>query len=247
MDILISQRDEKYRILLVDDHPIILVGLAQVINAQTDLITCGSLSVEGATQDVIKSHRPDLVLLDLRLQGGDGLEAIRALSNEVSNARVLVHSQLAESLYAERALRAGANGYIMKGQPIPELLGAIRSVLAGEVFLSRAVTNQLLQKNIIGRGQQRSPRTECLTDREIQVLMMIGIGMGSRKIAQDLHLSIKTIETYREHLKSKLNLSGAPELVHFATNFIDHHSSPPGDLAESLGAVNGATANANFF
>ncbi len=222
----IHQRDTKARILLVDDHPLMLVGLAQVINAESDLISCGEALSAAATVSAVNEQQPDLVVLDLRLKDGDGLELIKSFRQQFPALRILVLSQFEESLYAERVMRAGAHGYLMKDQATSELIGAIRTVLKGEVYLSRSLANQLLQKSLLSQAVPRTAGLEQLTDRELQVLMLIGTGMSTRKIAQDLHLSIKTVETYREHLKHKLKLAGTTELIHFATHWVGQQSRP---------------------
>lgn len=221
-----SQTDKKARILLVDDHPLILTGLARIINSQNDMTTCAEVSTATATVIAVMEHQPDLVVLDLWLDGGDGLELIKALKKQFSQLRILVLSQFDEALYAERVLRAGAQGYLMKDQATKELLSAIRTVIAGEVYLNRTMTNQLLQKTFASQPIPRATRVESLTDRELQVLLLLGTGMGTRKIAERLNLSVKTVETYREHIKQKLDLSGATELVHFATHWVEHYSQP---------------------
>jgi len=224
MNAATSQTDKKARILLVDDHPLILTGLARIINSQSDLSTCAEASTATAAVSAVAEHQPDLVVLDLWLKGGDGLELIKALKAQFAQLRILVLSQFDEALYAERVLRAGAQGYLMKDQATVELLGAIRTVLAGEVYLNRTMTNHLLQKTFANQPAPQTARVERLTDRELQVLLLLGTGMGTRKIAGQLNLSVKTVETYREHLKQKLDLSGATELIHFATHWVEHYA-----------------------
>lgn len=215
---------------MVDDHPLVLAGLSQIINSQNDMTTCAEASTPAETISAVVAHRPDLVVLDLRLKGGDGLELIKTLKAQHATLRILVLSQFDESLYAERVLRAGAKGYLMKDQATAELLGAIRTVLAGEVYLNRAMTNRLLQKTFASQSLPRAARVEKLTDRELQVLLLLGTGLGTRKIAGQLNLSVKTVETYREHLKQKLDLSGATELVHFATHWVEHYAQARGGI-----------------
>lgn len=223
-----NQNNPKAKILLVDDHPLVLTGLAQIVNSQSDLITCAEASTPAETISAVATHHPDLVVLDLRLKGGDGLELIKALKAQFAALRILVLSQFDEALYAERCLRAGAQGYLMKDQATAELLGAIRTVLKGEVYLNRTMANRLLQKTFASQPLPRAARVEKLTDRELQVLLLLGTGMGTRKIASQLNLSVKTVETYREHLKQKLDLPGATELIHFATHWVEHYAQPRG-------------------
>jgi len=221
-----DQTGAKARILLVDDHPLVLTGLAQVINSQADLTVCAEASTPAATLSAVAEHQPDLVVLDLRLKEGDGLELIKILKGQFPDLRILVLSQFDEAVYAERVLRAGAQGYLMKDQATGELLNAIRTVLDGEVYLNRTMASRLLQKRFTGQTRPRAGRVEKLSDRELEVLMLLGAGMSTRRIARQLGLSVKTIETYREHLKDKLNLPDATELVHFATNWVEHFAHP---------------------
>jgi DNA-binding NarL/FixJ family response regulator len=218
--------ETKARILLVDDHPLIITALNQVINASGDLMICGVASTATTTVNAVVSHQPHLVVLDLRLKEGDALELIKSLMEQFPLLHILVLSQYDESVYAERVLRAGAHGYLMKDQAIDELLTAIRTILTGEVYLSRTMANQLLRKNFLNQPAPKTTRLDNLTDRELQVLMLIGNGRSTRKIAEELHLSIKTVETYREHLKHKLHLAGSTELVHFATQWVNRNCQP---------------------
>lgn len=224
MNTATGQTDKKTKILLVDDHPLILAGLAQIIKSEHDLTVCGDASTPAAAISATVVHQPDLVMVDLRLKGGDGLELIKSLKAQFPALRILVLSQFDETLFAERVLRAGAQGYLMKDQATAELISAIRTVLSGEVYLNRTMASHLLQRTFMNHPQTRVDRVSKLTDRELQVLLLLGNGMSTRKIAGHLNLSIKTVETYREHLKRKLDLSGTTELVHFATHWVEHHS-----------------------
>lgn len=214
----------KASILIVDDHPIVRQGLADLVDSQDDFSCCASVGNIAAAQEAVVAHKPDLVLLDLRLGQVDGLESIKALKSRFENLRIVIISQFDETVYAERALRAGATGYVMKDQATEEVLGAIRTALAGQVYLSRAMTNRILQTNFTGKAVPRAASVEKLTDRELHVLQLLGIGMSSRKIAEHMHLSIKTVETYREHLKQKLGLANSTELVHYATHWVENRS-----------------------
>jgi DNA-binding NarL/FixJ family response regulator len=222
---------EKARILLVDEDPLVLIGMARVINDQGDLVSCGEVSSSAATAGAAAEHRPDLAVIDLRMQGGDGLEFIKSLSARFMRLRILVRSQFNELLYAERVVRAGGHGYLTKGQPITELLQAVRTVLAGEIYLSRAMTNILLQNTLL--TQSHAAGVEKLTDRELQVLMSLGSGMSTRLVAQEMCLSVKTVETHREHIKQKLRLAGASELIHFATHWVNNHCLSGGNAPKS--------------
>jgi len=227
--------DEKASILVVDDHPIVRQGLADLLDSQDDFFCCASAGDLAKAQEAVVEQRPDLVLLDLRLGQADGLESIKTLKSRFDNLRIVVISQFDESVYAERALRAGAMGYVMKDQATEEVLGAIRTVLGGKVYLSPGMTNRVLNTTFAGKFQPRAAAVENLTDRELHVLQLLGIGTSTRKIASQMHLSIKTVETYREHLKQKLGLSNSTELVHYATNWVGQGSqlsnTPSGPLA----------------
>lgn len=227
--------DRKARILVVDDHPIVRQGLADLLDSQDDFFCCASAGDLAKAQEVVVEQKPDMVLLDLRLGQADGLESIKALKSRFETLRIVVISQFDEAVYAERVLRAGAMGYVMKNQATEEVLGAIRTVLSGKVYLSQAMTNHVLNTNFAGKFQPRAAAVENLTDRELHVLQLLGIGTSTRKIAVQMNLSIKTVETYREHLKQKLGLSNSTELVHYATHWVEQGSQlrhvPSGPLA----------------
>ena len=186
-------------------------------------------------QEAVLAQKPDMVLLDLRLGQADGLESIKALKSRFEKLRIVVISQFDETVYAERSLRAGAMGYVMKDKATEEVLGAVRTVLAGKVYLSPAMTNRLLKRILSANSGPRAASVENLTDRELHVLQLLGIGTSTRKIAEQMNLSIKTVETYREHLKQKLGLSNSTELVHYATHWVEQgaqlRSAPSGPLA----------------
>ncbi len=216
----------KARIVVVDDHPLFCEGVVQLINRQTDLACCAVAANVAATRAAVLKHKPDLVLLDLRLGNEDGLELIKDLKNQFPTIPILVVSQYDEALYAERALRAGALGYVMKEEAAAEVLSAIRAVLAGELYVSRKMGALVLHKLLQGKPDFQRPGIECLTDRELQVFQMLGTGLSSRQVSAQLHLSIKTIETYRENIKHKLGLHNAPELLRHATEWAQGHPSP---------------------
>ncbi|MBI4660410.1 MAG: response regulator transcription factor [Verrucomicrobia bacterium] len=212
---------QKQRILIVDDHPLLRAGLIQFIDRQKDMICCGEADGAASTQNAVLAYKPDLVLLDLRLRGEDGLELIKSLKSQHPKLLILVISQCDEMLYAERALRAGARGYIMKEEATEEVLFAIRAVLGGELYLSRKLAIRLVRKTIESRPLMPGPGVESLTDRELQVFQLLGSGLSTRQIAERLNLSFKTIETYRENIKHKLGLGGAADLVRYATRWVE--------------------------
>lgn len=210
-------------VFVVDDHPLVRNGLAQIINQQSDMICGAEASDPVEALKFFRRESPEIILLDLRLKNYDGLEFIKSLKSLHPSVRILVLSQFDEELYAERALRAGAQGYIMKDRATEEVLDAIRTVRAGDIYLTRAMTNRLLQKTLSTR-LPRNNDVEKLTDRELHVLQLLGTGMSTREISKQLKLSVKTIETYREHLKHKLDLDSAAALVQYATQWVEKQS-----------------------
>ena len=209
----------KKRILVVDDHPIFLEGISHLINHQPDLETCGSADSMPAALGAIETAKPDLLLTDISIKGNNGLELIKAAKARFPELPILVLSMHEESLFAERALRAGALGYVMKQEAAEHVLDAIQTALSGELYLSAAMGQALLRKFINGSSPADDSPLARLSDRELEVLQMIGQGMGSRNIAEELRLSIKTIESHRARIKEKLHLSTSPELVRFAVEW----------------------------
>jgi len=209
----------KARILVVDDHPMVRDGLAQLIAQHPDLVCCGEADSVSAAQTAVERKTPDLVVLDLRLKGGDGLDLIKSLKSQYPKLKILVLSQYDAPMYAERALRAGAMGYVVKEQAAAEVLQAIRTVLGGQVYLTRSMASMLLQKIVGLNGAGGRGGIEALTDRELHVLNLLGGGLSTRQIANELKLSFKTVETHRENIKRKLGLRNAAALVHYATQW----------------------------
>jgi DNA-binding NarL/FixJ family response regulator len=208
---------EKRRIYLVEDHPVTREGFAQLIDYQADLQVCGQAGTAAKALAGIEALKPDLVIVDISLAESNGIELIKDLKARSPALPVLVLSTHDESLYAERALRAGAKGYVMKQAPTSEVMEAIRRALEGELYLSETMRNKLVHKQLRG-GPSSLPGAdlELLSDRELEVFQLIGNGETTRQIAAKLHLSVSTVETYRAHLKEKLRLSNGMELVHRA-------------------------------
>jgi DNA-binding NarL/FixJ family response regulator len=227
--------DGKARILVVDDHPVVRSGVIHLINQQVDLVCCGEAGSLSEAQEVAAACRPDLAVIDLRLRGGDGLELTRALRAQFPDLCVLILSQYDASLYIERALRAGASGYVAKEQPPEQLLEAIRTALAGDVYLARGTAARLLH-TFFG-PTPNSPRAGVrgLSDRELHVLHLLGAGMSTREVATELSLSFKTIETHRENIKRKLGLRGAADLIHYAADWAREQICLPAESVQ--GAV----------
>ena len=204
------------KILVVDDHPIVRRGLTDLINHEEDLVVSGQ--AEGAHQamEAIREQKPDMAIVDISLKGTSGLELIKDIKTRYPDLPVLTLSMHDESLYAERALRAGAKGYIMKQQATEDLIMAIRKVLAGHVYVSDLVTTRMVGKVVAGGPDVGASAIDRLSDRELEVFGLIGRGHGTRQIAERLHLSVKTVETYRAHIKRKLHLANAAELLRYA-------------------------------
>ena len=204
------------KIMLVDDHPVMREGLAQLINHEPDLSICGQYEDAAKAFEAIESLCPDLAVVDLSLKGSSGLELIKNIRASHPKIRILVLSMHDESLYAERVLRAGAGGYIMKQEASEKVLDAVRQVLRGTVYVSEKMGAKLMHQLVGGKPSEGGSAMERLSDRELEVFGLIGQGKGTRQIAEHLHLSVKTIESHRGHIKEKLNLQDANELVHVA-------------------------------
>lgn len=205
----------KCKVFLVDDHPIVRQGLALFIDREPDLVVCGEADGATSALPAIQESMPDFVVLDISLDGPDGLELLKSLRAKYPSLPVLILSMHDESVYAERALRAGANGYIMKQEATDKVLTAIRHILGGEVYLSDRLTKRMLQQFVHGSISPREPLAK-LSDRELEVYRLIGAGHGTRQIADELHVSTKTVESYQAHIKEKLSLRNARELVQHA-------------------------------
>jgi DNA-binding NarL/FixJ family response regulator len=217
----VSQHDRRTtRILIVDDHPIVRLGIRQMLAAEADLDVCGEAESAEVARQLVDSVRPDLAIVDLSLAEGTGLDLIRSLRESVPALPVLVLSMHDEALFAERVLRAGARGYIMKREAITGLVGAIRQVLAGRIYVSEGMAQTVLER--LGREPLVSDNPlASLTDRELEVFDLIGRGQSTGTIAEQLGVSIKTIETYRSNIKTKLNLKDATDLIRFAATWTE--------------------------
>lgn len=214
---------KKQRILLVDDHPVMREGLAQVISREPDLMACCEAGTAKEGMDAIAAHKPDLVLLDITLPDKNGLEFIKDLRAVRPDLPVLVVSMHDENLYAERVLRAGGRGYIMKQEGGKRIADAIRRVLRGEISVSPKMSLRLLE-TFSGDREKRSP-IERLTDREFEVFQLIGQGKDNQQIAEHLHLSVKTVDVHRAHIKEKLEIETGPELISFAARWLETQDS----------------------
>jgi DNA-binding NarL/FixJ family response regulator len=214
-----SIKADKFRILIVDDHPIVRRGLRELVADEPDLEVCGEAEdVAGALQQV-EALSPDVVVIDLSLKGGHGLELIQEIKARKRPVKMLVSTMHDESLFAERVLRAGAMGYISKQESPDKIVGALRQVLRGEIYLSPRMANRFLHRLASGQSFETSP-IDSLSDRELQVFEMIGQGLATKQIARKLDLSPKTIEAHREKIKAKLNLKSGAELSRHATQWV---------------------------
>ena len=222
---LVPFRKGKIRVLLVDDHPILRRGLTQLINAEPDLVVCGEAEDGPKAFELAGLLRPDVAIVDISLKSGNGIELIKNLKARFPELPTLVLSMHDESLYAERALRAGSLGYIMKEEAIEQVLVAMRHVLKGEVFLSEKMKSRMLQAMALGRQKTAMSPLEQLTDRELEVFRLIGEGNSTRQIAVLLHLSVRTVEAYREYIKTKLNLRNATELMQHAFHWVHQEAA----------------------
>lgn len=203
-------------VFIVDDHPLVRHGLIQLIEGEPDLQICGDAADGAEALRRIAEIKPDLTVIDISLQDGSGIELIKQIKEKSPDTRMLVSSMHDESLYAERALSAGAMGYVSKESPVEMLLEAMRQVLSGRIYLSSRMADRVLHRAVHRSEEKLRSPLDTLSDRELEVLSLIGRGLSSRQIAEMLHLSVKTIDTYREHIKSKLDLKNANELVRYA-------------------------------
>ena len=217
------------QVLIVDDHPMMREGLAQLINREKDLAVAGEADSAARAVEQAAQLKPDLVIVDITLPGRSGLELIRDLHAVHPEALVLVVSMHEESLYAERVLRAGGRGYVMKQAGGKKLMEAIRQVLSGQIYVSTDTSARILETFSRTSGEAPATGVQSLSDREFEIFQLIGQGENTRDIAKKLGLSVKTVEVHRLNIKSKLKLTTASELIHFAVRWMQ---SNPGNLNE---------------
>jgi len=212
----------KKRVLIVDDHPILRKGLSLLINSEPDLTVVAEADNAQRALEKIEAYKPDLFIVDISLPGIDGIELIKTVKLSNRDLPALVVSMHDESLFAERALRAGARGYIMKQEALEKVLVAIRRVLAGEIFVSEKIATSMLEKLVSSEGRAVSSPIGLLSNRELTVFRMIGQGYKTSQVAEKLHLSIKTIESYRAHIKEKLKLTDGTDLLKSAIQWVQN-------------------------
>jgi DNA-binding NarL/FixJ family response regulator len=222
----VKENNGKTRILLVDDHAVVRFGIAQLINRQADMTVCGEEEDASRAMGSIETLKPNLVIADISLKDSSGLELMRNIKAQYPSLPILVVSGHDESIYAEIAFRAGALGYLMKDGALDNIITAIRRVLSGAIYVSDSLAAKMLQQQIRGQTNINESPVKSLSDRELEVFQLIGQWKTTRDIADELHLSIKTIEYYREQIKRKLNLKNAAELTQRATSWVGRETPP---------------------
>ncbi len=226
-----TARSEKlpvYRLLIVDDHPVFRRGIAGLISDEPDFEVAAEASDSATALAAMRAQEPDLALVDISLPGCNGIELIKLMLAERPKLKILMLSMHDESLYGLRALRAGAKGYVMKAVAMTSVLDALRKVAGGEIYVSEKMAGQLIFKAIQSDQAGGGSPVDVLSDRELEVLELLGKGFPSRDIAERLHLSVKTIETHRAHIKEKMNFKDAGEMIRFAVEWTAHESASAG-------------------
>jgi len=215
-----TETQTRTKVFLVDDHPLVREWLTQLIQRESDLTICGEAEDTQEALQKIGDTKPDIVIADISLKTTHGLELVKDLQVRYPSLPVLILSMHDESLYAERVLRAGAKGYITKQEATKKILLAVRRVLAGEIYISEKMSSRMVHKMVLGRAAEQKSPIERLTDRELEVFQLIGCGQGTRRIAAELHLGIKTVESYRARIKEKLKLEDGTQLLQQAIQWV---------------------------
>ncbi|HEX5035943.1 MAG TPA: response regulator transcription factor [bacterium] len=218
---------KKIKVLVVDDHPIVRQGLAQVINQEPDMVLDSEAADVAEAMDRYRKAKPDFAIIDISLKGGNGLELTKSLLALDPKLPVLIMSMHDESLYVQRVLKAGARGYLMKQEATERVVNAIRKILAGDVYVSERMNEALLNQlasGASGKASAKNASVENLSDRELEILQLVGQGRGTRQIAEEIHVSVKTVESHYAKIKEKLNLKNANELIQYAVKW--YHSEP---------------------
>lgn len=209
------------KLFLVDDHPLMRKGLILTLEAEPDMLVCGQAADAEEAIELLDDVEPDLLIVDISLPGMSGLELVKHMQALKPHLKILVVSRHDESLYAERAIRAGARGYVMKLEAAKEIVKAVRRVVNGGIYVSQEISERLLLGIATGRESLAKSPLEVLSDRELEVFELTGRGHGTREIADRLHLSVKTVESYRARIKNKLNLGSAAELMQHAVQWVE--------------------------
>ncbi len=220
----VATKPKRAKVLIVDDHPTMREGLIRVIEREADLQICGQTGTAREAMEIAQTAKPDLVLLDLSLGNENGIEVIKDLRIRHPLLLVLVHSMHEDSVYAGRALRAGARGYVTKSEPPGNILKAIREVLAGEIYLNPALTKEVLHTLVADDHQKGASPFGVLSDREFEVFEMMGKGFVTKEIAATLHLSQKTVQAHRDHIREKMAFKDAASLLRFAIRWTEAQS-----------------------
>jgi DNA-binding NarL/FixJ family response regulator len=207
---------QKMRVFLVDDHPIVRQGLTRLVNQEQDLTVCGEAEDAGSALERLRSARPDILILDISLKDSDGIELLKDLRKMHCDLPILILSMHDETFYAERSLRAGAKGYIMKQEATDLVLTAIRQILNGEVYVSERIAQKMISQYATGTEPSKPSSIESLSNRELEIFRLVGQGLRVREIAEKLQLSVKTVETYCVQIKDKLGLKTGREMVRYA-------------------------------
>ena len=210
----------RHQILIVDDHPIVREGLRRIIGQERNLAVCGEAESPREAMTAIRELKPDVVIVDISLKEGDGIELIKDARAQNPTLPILVLSMHDETIYAERMLSAGANGYVMKQAASDQFLMALRRVLRGGIYVSEVVSNRVIRKLASGGAYGSENPIDRLSNRELQILQMIGRGLSTREAAEDLSLSVKTVESHRQRIRRKLNLANGSQLVRYAVSWI---------------------------
>jgi DNA-binding NarL/FixJ family response regulator len=203
----------KIRVLIVDDHPIFRMGMAELLNQEDDFTVCAVAEDLSSARHALKTLEPDLAIIDITLAGDNGLDLVKEISNQTKNIPVLVLSMHDEQVWAERAIRAGARGYIMKKEASETVIQAMRNIIGGKIHVSASIMELLLDRMQMGSTSPTAPLVDILTDRELEVFRLIGYGLSTREIAERMNLGVKTIGTYRDRVKQKLSIKSAAELI----------------------------------
>jgi DNA-binding NarL/FixJ family response regulator len=209
----------KARVFLVDDHPIVRRGFQLLLGLERDLSVCGEAESSSQALEKMIQLKPDIAIIDLGLRDSSGLDLIKQVREHLPKLKILVFTMKSERMYAERALRAGANGYITKEEGAEKAIEALRVIMQGKAYLGAQVAEAMMIR--LAGGGQPGEATDLLSDRELEILEMIGSGLGTRQLAERLKVSVKTIESHREHIKTKLQLKKASELVNYAYNWVN--------------------------
>lgn len=215
--------DRQSRVFLIDDHPLVRLWLGQLIEEQSDLVVCGEADNVRDALRRIPTSKPDLVIVDISLPGGSGMELIKTLKNQHPGLLMIILSMHDENVYAERAIRAGVRGFVMKRETANHIIEAIYRVLRGKLAVSDTIAKMLTEKFGEGRSPPVGPTIEHLSDRELEVFELLGSGLDTREIGEKLGISIKTVQAYCARIKEKLELSNATELLREALRWFESH------------------------